>query len=201
MGVICLDNDDMHLIASLLLLSAAVVTAAESSTPASNSSEVGPWSFTLATATNGSLPLASLRGKVILLVNTASRCGFTKQYAGLQKLYAEFHPRGLEVVGVPSNDFGAQEPGTDAEIQQFCTTRFQVSFPVVAKVAVKGPEAHPLYRWLTEQSPFPGPIAWNFTKFLVGRDGRVLARWPSRVAPDDEQLRKVVSEALDAPAP
>ena len=183
------------------LMLAATAMAAESTPPATASSEIGPWTFTLTLANGDVLPLASLRGKVILLVNTASRCGFTKQYTGLQKLYAEYHERGFEVIAIPSNDFGAQEPGTNAEIQQFCTTHFQVTFPVVAKVSVKGTSLHPLYAWLTEKSPFPGPIAWNFTKFLVGRDGRVIARWASRTAPDDGELRKAVSAALDAPTP
>jgi glutathione peroxidase len=154
--------------------------------------------FTL-TANDGSpAPLAAWSGKVVLLVNTASRCGLTPQYAALQALHQSRSARGLVVVAVPANEFGAQEPGSDAQIQEFCTTRFHVSFPLMRKTVVKGAGIDPLYGWLTERSPFPGPIAWNFTKFLIGPDGRVLARFEPKTAPDDPRLVAAVDAALAA---
>lgn len=144
-------------------------------------------------------PLAQYRGKVVLLVNVASKCGFTKQYAGLEALYRAHQDEGLVVLGVPCNDFGGQEPGTADEIRTFCTTKYQVSFPLLAKVSVKpGAQQDPLYAWLTTSSPYPGPIAWNFTKFLIGRDGTVRARFEPKVAPDAEALKTAVTEALAA---
>jgi glutathione peroxidase len=162
---------------------------------------LGVSDFSLATADGGMLKLADLHGKVVLLVNTASQCGFTPQYEGLQRLYAAHQERGLVVVAVPSNDFGSQEPGTNEQIQQFCTSRFSVTFPVVAKQPVKGPKAHPLYAWLTTSSPFPGPIGWNFTKFLIARDGTVAARFDSRTTPDNPALVKALLLELAKPAP
>jgi glutathione peroxidase len=146
-------------------------------------------------------PMSALRGKVVLLVNTASRCGFTKQYAGLQALYAAKSGQGLVVVGVPSNDFMGQEPGNDAEIAQFCSTKFSVTFPIMTKSTVKGDAIIPLYRWLTTASPKPGAISWNFNKYLIGRDGTVIERFGSRTAPDDKELTSAIEAALAQPAP
>lgn len=142
--------------------------------------------------------LGAYRGQVILVVNVASQCGFTRQYAPLEKIYREYKDRGLVVVGVPSNDFGGQEPGTPEQIRQFCTSRFDVTFPLMAKVHVRpGPEQHPLYQWLTgKEAGFPGPVKWNFTKFLIGRDGRLLARFDSKVEPDSPQVRQAIEKAL-----
>lgn len=142
--------------------------------------------------------LGAWRGKVILVVNVASKCGYTRQYAPLEKIYREYKDRGLVVVGVPSNDFGGQEPGSPEEIRQFCTSRFDVTFPLMEKVHVRpGPDQHPLYQWLTgEQSPFPGPVKWNFNKFLIGRDGRLLARFDSKVEPDSPEMREAIEKAL-----
>ncbi len=132
--------------------------------------------------------LSAYRGKALLIVNTASRCGFTPQYASLQRLYETYHDRGFEVLAFPANDFMGQEPGTSAEIRAFCDTRYHVTFPLFAKISVKGNGMHPLYRCLTEQSGFNGPINWNFTKFLVAPDGRVVARFGSRTDPMGREL-------------
>ena len=133
--------------------------------------------------------LGPLRGKAILAVNVASRCGYTKQYAGLQALYAELQDQGFAVVGFPCNQFGAQEPGTSAEIMSFCTTNYGVSFPLAARLEVKGPGQHPLYAWLTATANgFPGDIEWNFEKFLVSPAGTVVARYPSGTDPRDTGL-------------
>jgi glutathione peroxidase len=151
-----------------------------------------------AQAINGSrLPLASLRGRVLLIVNTASRCGFTPQFSGLQQLWADYRDQGLTVVGFPSNEFGKQDPGSNDEIASFCETKFDVDFPMMAKVCVNGTDAHPLYRWLKAQAPGllgTQAIKWNFTKFLIGRNGQVLRRYAPQDAPD--KLRADIETAL-----
>lgn len=132
--------------------------------------------------------LADHRGQVLLIVNTASACGFTPQFAGLQTLWTQYRDRGLVVLGFPSNEFGGQDPGSNGEIASFCQLNFGVDFPMMAKVEVNGGGAHPLYRWLTEQAPGllgTKAIKWNFTKFLVGRDGRVIKRYAPQDAPKD----------------
>ena len=143
--------------------------------------------------------LASQRGKVLLIVNTASACGFTPQFAGLEKLWQDYAPRGLVVIGFPSNQFGGQDPGSNDEIASFCQLNYGVSFPMMAKVKVNGADAHPLWQWLKGQAPGllgTEAIKWNFTKFLVGRDGRVLKRYAPNDAP--EALRKDIEKALVA---
>jgi len=151
-----------------------------------------------ATALDGSpVPLARWSGRVRLVVNTASRCGFTPQYAGLEALQQEYGPRGLTVLGFPCNQFGAQEPGDAAEIGSFCETRFGVSFPLFDKIEVNGPNAHPLYVWLKREAPgLLGlrAIKWNFTKFLVDRSGAVVARFAPSKAP--EALRGAIERLL-----
>ena len=154
------------------------------------------YEFTL-TANDGSeYPLAQHRGKVVLLVNTASRCGFTKQYKGLQALHADYADKGLVVIGVPSNDFMGQEPGTDEEIAEFCEINFGVSFPLMARSVVKGEAIIPLYDYLTKRSHFPAVISWNFNKFLIGPDGVVIDRQGSRATP--ESMRETIESALAA---
>jgi glutathione peroxidase len=141
--------------------------------------------------------LGPLRGKVVLVVNVASRCGYTPQYSGLERLHEELKGEGFSVVGFPCNQFGGQEPGTELEIREFCTTRYDVSFPLSAKIEVNGPGRHPLYEWLTAPaSGHPGDIQWNFEKFLIGRDGRVIGRYPSGTKPEDNGLRTDIAEAL-----
>lgn len=146
--------------------------------------------------------LADYRGKAMLVVNVASQCGLTPQYAGLEELYREMKDRGLEVLGFPCNQFGAQEPGTEAEIKQFCETRFDVSFPLFAKLEVNGAARHPLYEWLTAQDTQPdgaGDIKWNFAKFVVDRNGAVVARFSPTTAPTDPSVIEAIERAL-APA-
>jgi glutathione peroxidase len=138
-------------------------------------------------------------GKVLLLVNVASKCGYTPQYEGLESLWRAYKDRGLVVLGFPCNDFGGQEPGTNEEIKTFCSSRYDVSFPLFDKLHVKGPEQHPLYLRLTgPTSPVPGPVKWNFGKFLVGRDGTILARFGSDTEPDSAKLRTAIDDALAA---
>jgi glutathione peroxidase len=143
-------------------------------------------------------PLADYRGKALLIVNTASECGFTPQYADLQKLYNTYQPRGLEVLAFPSNDFGAQEPGTPEEIKKFTEANYAIAFPLFAKVATKGEDQSPLYRLLTAETPegIRGEVKWNFTKFLVDRTGKVIARFESPVKPMDPKVTAAVEAAL-----
>ncbi|MEY3014241.1 MAG: hypothetical protein RIT45_2976 [Pseudomonadota bacterium] len=142
--------------------------------------------------------LARYRGKAVLIVNTASECGFTPQYAGLQQLHERFGPRGLVVLGFPCNDFGGQEPGEASEIKTFCSKEFHVTFPLMQKVHAKGDQIAPIYRVLTEQTPdgIRGPVKWNFTKFLIDPSGKVVARFEPAVKPDDPRLLEEVEKAL-----
>ena len=136
-------------------------------------------------------------GKVLLVVNVASHCGFTPQYAALEAMYQKYQAQGLVVCGFPCNQFGAQEPGTDADIKQFCTEKYQVTFPMFDKLVVNGLERHPLYVALAgETSPFPGNIKWNFTKFVIGRDGKIRQRFDSRVKPDAAEMTQAIEAAL-----
>jgi glutathione peroxidase len=143
--------------------------------------------------------LKAYQGKVLLLVNVASKCGFTPQYKGLEALYQKYSASGLVVCGFPCNQFLAQEPGTDAEIKAFCTSKYEVTFPMFSKLEVNGPNRHPLYVALAgKDSPFPGNIHWNFTKFLVGRDGKIIGRFDSKVKPNSSEAVKVIEAALAA---
>ena len=154
--------------------------------------------FTAETAEGTKRPLSDFRGKTLLVVNTASRCGLTPQYEGLQKLRERYAARGFEVLAFPANDFLFQEPGSNAQIQEFCSTKYGVTFPVFAKVHVKGKEIAPLYRWLTQESGHDGDIEWNFAKFLVGPDGTVLARFHPKVDPLAPEITQRVESTLPA---
>jgi len=145
------------------------------------------YDFTVRDIAGQNVSLADFRGKVLLIVNTASRCGFTSQYEGLEALYRQLNDRGLVVLGFPCNQFGAQEPGSEQEIADFCKLTYGVSFPMFAKVDVNGPDASPLFVWLKDEAPGEppaAPIKWNFAKFLVDRQGNVVDRFASAVTPD-----------------
>jgi glutathione peroxidase len=146
-----------------------------------------------------STSLKAYKGKVLLIVNVASRCGYTPQYAGLEALQEKYKDQGFTVLGVPCNQFGSQEPGTNEEIKQFCSSKYQVTFPLSDKIEVNGPNRHPLYALLAGGgSPFPGDIKWNFSKFLIGRDGKILKRFESKVKPDSAELTQAVESAIAA---
>lgn len=151
--------------------------------------------FTMKAITGEDVSLAAYRGKVLLVVNTASQCGFTPQYAGLGKLHERLKGRGFSVLGFPSNDFGAQEPGSDAEIAKFCEASYGVDFPMFSKIPVKGSGKHPLYAFLTAAPP-GGEVKWNFAKFLIDKDGAVLGHFDSSVGPDDPKLLAAIEQAL-----
>jgi len=160
-----------------------------------------PLDFTLNDIDGHPLNLNQYRGQVVLLVNVASKCGYTPQYKGLESLYRQYKDQGLVVIGVPANNFGHQEPGTNAQIKQFCSSTYDVTFPMASKISVKGDDKHPLYKYLTESptaGSYAGEIGWNFTKFLIGRNGQVVGRFESKIAPDDAQLTSAIRAALAA---
>jgi len=173
-----------------LLVASGVAMAA----PADN-----VYDFTLNSIDHQPVKLASYQGKVLLLVNVASKCGFTPQYAALEQLYLKYKDQGLVIVGIPANNFMSQEPGTDAEIKTFCTNKYNVTFPMMSKVSVKGDDQAPLYAFLTGQSTdpkFAGDIKWNFTKFLFDRNGKPVARFEPKTTPDDPAVIAAIETAL-----
>ncbi len=162
------------------------------------SSNPGPLDFTVERIDGAPVDLSQYRGKVLLIVNVASKCGFTPQYEGLEALHEKFGSAGLAVLGFPANDFGEQEPGSNQEIQEFCRTNYGVKFDMMSKIHVKGPEQHPLYQLLTSDPQFAGEVRWNFEKFLVSREGKIVARFDSRVEPLSEQLVQAIQKELQA---
>jgi glutathione peroxidase len=150
--------------------------------------------FTLNSIDGKPAPLSAYRGKVVLIVNVASRCGFTPQYAGLEALYEKYKDRGFVILGFPANNFGGQEPGTNEEIKTFCSTKYNVTFPMYSKISVKGDDKAPLYQFLTDTTG--SEIQWNFTKFLVDKDGKVVARFESKVTPDSPDVAAAIEKAL-----
>jgi glutathione peroxidase len=155
------------------------------------------YDFTLNSIDGATAPLSGFKGKVVLLVNVASKCGYTPQYAGLEKLYEAYKDKGFVIVGVPANDFGKQEPGTNEEIKTFCSRNYSVTFPMMSKVSVKGSDKTPLYQYLTDTSAKTGgEIKWNFTKFLVDRKGNIISRFEPAVTPDSPDMVKAVEQAL-----
>jgi len=174
---------------------------APASQPASRPAEAAasPLDFTVLDIEGREVPLARYRGQVVLIVNVASQCGLTPQYEQLQALHERYAERGLRILAFPANNFGGQEPGTNAEIKQFCTDRYRVRFDLFGKISVQGADRHPLYKFLTspeQNGRFGGDIKWNFTKFLIGRDGRVVAR----IKPDAAEVVAAIEQALATPA-
>ena len=155
--------------------------------------------FEFVSLDGGKLPLAAWRGRPVLVVNTASFCGYTPQYRDIEALWRRYRERGLVVLGVPSNDFGEQEPGTAAEIRQFCDANYQVDFPLTEKCRVIGGAAHPFYRWVAAQLGEAGAPRWNFHKYLVGPDGQLAGAWPSQVGPLDPAITAEIESMLSKP--
>jgi glutathione peroxidase len=178
---------------TLLISMASLLLAAAAGSAASL------YDYSVKTIDGAPETLSSFKGKTVLIVNVASKCGYTPQYAGLQKLYAKYKDRGFVILGFPANNFMAQEPGTNAEIKTFCTRTYNVTFPMFSKISVKGDDKAPLYQYLTEQSPNAathGDIKWNFTKFLIGKDGKVVARFEPDVTPESPEMEKAIESAL-----
>ena len=159
-------------------------------------SRLTAYAFSFARLDGGDIRLADFAGKPILVVNTASLCGYTPQYAGLQELWIRFHDRDLMIVGVPSNDFGGQEPGTAADITETANHHYGVTFPLAAKAVVKGPAAHPFYKWAAAERPLETP-RWNFHKYLIGRDGRIAAVFSTQTEPNDPKVVAAIARETE----
>lgn len=178
------------------------VVKAPTTMPA-DASAAGPLQFTVKTIDGKDQNLADYKGKVVLIVNVASKCGFTPQYKALEALYNKYQDQGLVILGFPANNFHSQEPGTNAEIEEFCTSKYDVTFPMMAKISVLGDDKAPLYQYLTGKDTdgdFGGEIGWNFTKFLVDRNGNVIARYASQTKPDSPKVVTEIEKALAAKA-
>jgi glutathione peroxidase len=158
----------------------------------------GVYSFTLNSIDGKPAPLADYKGKVVLLVNVASQCGYTPQYSALEAIYEKYKDQGFVILGFPANNFGAQEPGTNEEIKTFCTRKYSVTFPMYSKISVKGEDQAPLYAYLTKETGagIAGEIKWNFTKFLVDRDGKVIQRFEPAVTPDSKEVTGAIEKQL-----
>jgi glutathione peroxidase len=158
--------------------------------------DTGVYGFTMKTIDGKDKSLADYKGKVLLIVNVASFCGHTPQYKDLESLYETYKDKGFMILGFPANDFGAQEPGTNQEIKEFCDTKYHVTFDMFSKISVKGDDQHPLYRYLTNDTEFKGDIGWNFTKFLVDRNGKVVARFATKVIPTDDEVTQKLNQLI-----
>jgi glutathione peroxidase len=186
----------LYLAAMLALGWGSGLAAAPKAQPEQKEAPVGVHQFTVSTITGAAKSLADYKGKALLIVNVASECGYTKQYKGLEELHQQYKDKGLAVLGFPSNDFGGQEPGTEAEIKQFCERNFGVSFDLFAKLNAKSEPLAPLFGHLTTQPGLEGAVGWNFNKFLVGKDGRLIARFGSSTKPLSDELVRAIEAAL-----
>jgi len=180
-----------------LLLIGVSSLKAEDKKDASAKKPASPLDFTMKDIDGKEVDLSQYKGKVVLIVNVASKCGNTPQYKNLEEMYEAKKDKGLVILGFPANEFGKQEPGSDSEIKEFCTSNYHVTFPMFSKIVVKGAGIHPLYQYLTSKETDPkfgGPIEWNFAKFLVGRDGQIVGRFQAKTKPDTKE----VTEAIDS---
>lgn len=166
------------------------------STPTDKVTQKTMYEFTVKDIKGEDFPLDQFKGEVVLVVNTASKCGFTKQYEGLEKLYKDNESKGFTVIGFPANDFMGQEPGSNSEISEFCSTKFKVTFPMMSKITVKGENADPLFKFLIKSSGEAKDIEWNFAKFLIGKDGSVIARFSPKTEPDSAEIKAAIEKAL-----
>ena len=173
----------------------AILTSAQTK-PAGNTKVPSALNFTMNSIDGKPIDLSKYQGRVVLMVNVASQCGYTPQYAGLEELHKKYAAKGLSILGFPANDFGAQEPGTNGEIAQFCKQNYGVEFDMFSKIVVKGSGQAPLYKYLTSHPKFRGEVDWNFEKFLVNRNGEVIARFKSDVEPDSREMVSAIEAAL-----
>ena len=188
---------DRRTIISAALAAIASPTSTRTVLAQAAMSRITAYAFWFPALAGGDIRLADYAGRPLLVVNTASLCGFTPQYAGLQELWTQFHDRGLMIIGVPSNDFGGQEPGGATEIAETAQHQYGVTFPIAAKATVKGPDAHPFYKWAAEARPKDVP-RWNFHKYLIGRDGYIAEVFPETVEPSDTRVKTAIARALAA---
>jgi glutathione peroxidase len=169
----------------------SVTSSAEDRAPAST--QPSPLDFTVKDIDGKDVNLADYKGKVALIVNVASKCGYTPQYQGLEALYRKYKDQGFVILGFPANNFKSQEPGTNEQIKEFCTSKYDVTFPMMSKISVRGDDIHPLYKLLTDEK---GQVTWNFNKFLVGKDGKLIDHFDSKVKPEDAKLTDAIEKAL-----
>jgi glutathione peroxidase len=188
---------DRRVMVTAALAAIAVPLATRRTLAQAAMSRITAYAFSFPALAGGDIKLADYAGQPLMIVNTASLCGFTPQYAGLQQLWSEFHDRGLMIIGVPSNDFGGQEPGGATEIAETAQHQYGVTFPIAAKAVVKGPNAHPFYKWAADIRPKDVP-RWNFHKYLIGRDGTIADVFPETVEPTDTRVKTIVARALAA---
>src|SRR6059036_4077460 len=184
----------MKLITAIVL----AILAGTQSKPTGSTKVPAALNFTMNSIDGRPVDLSKYQGRVVLMVNVASQCGFTPQYEGLEELYKKYAANGLSILGFPSNDFGAQEPGSDAEIAQFCKQNYGVEFDMFSKIVVRGPGQAPLYKYLTTHPKFSGQVDWNFEKFLIARNGDVIARFKSEIEPASKQMVSAIENALAA---
>lgn len=190
----------MWVAVAAMALSAGLSMAAD--TPATRPSmpampsATSVYDFTMKNIDGQPTPLAQYKGKTLLIVNVASKCGYTKQYAELEKLYEQYKDKGLVILGFPANNFKGQEPGSDEQIKQFCTANYGVTFPMFSKISVKGEDMHPLYQYLTTSATPPGDIGWNFEKFVIAPDGTIVARFKSKVTPESDDVKQAIQTAM-----
>jgi glutathione peroxidase len=192
-------NSRLAIVVSSVVLIVAAVGAMGVVRPESSPGTRSIYDFTIKDIDGKQVNLADFRGSVVLVVNVASRCGFTPQYEGLQKLYLKYQAQGFVILGFPANNFGFQEPGTNAEIKTFCSAKYNVTFPIFSKISVKGDDIDPLYKFLTDKESNPqygGDVKWNFNKFLIDRTGNIVARFEPQVKPESDQMVQAVEKAL-----
>ena len=181
---------------ALAALTATIAFAAPTDQAGAGTEPSAAYGYNFTAIDGAPLPMSEFRGKVVMVVNTASRCGFTPQYEGLEALYKAYKAKGFVILGVPSNDFGGQEPGSEAEIKKFCTVNFNIDFPMTTKAVVRGPQAHPFYKWAKAKLGGQAEPKWNFHKILIGRDGQPIAGFASTVTPQDKTLKAAIEKAL-----
>lgn len=183
---------------SLMVFSAAVLLAGDkrSGTKESTIHAKGILDFTMKTIDGKPQPLSSYKGNVLMIINTASECGYTPQYETLEKLYGAYKDKGFRVLAFPANNFGEQEPGTNADIKTFCSTKYHTTFDLFEKISVKGNDQHPLYKYITQNSPYKGDVKWNFQKYLVDRSGNIVAKFMSAVDPMSKEVTSEVEKLL-----
>jgi glutathione peroxidase len=177
----------------LILFSSVLVSQPKEQTAVDKKSI---YDFTMKTIDGKEKSLADYKGEVLLVVNVASQCGFTPQYKDLEEVFEKYKDKGFRILAFPANNFGEQEPGSNQEIKTFCQTNYSVTFDLFSKISVKGDDQHPLYRYITKESPFPGDVKWNFQKYLVDKDGNIVAMFPSRVKPTDKAFIEKVESLL-----
>ncbi len=179
---------------SLLVLLSSVLVSQSKEQPTVDKKSI--YDFTMKTIDGKEKSLADYKGEVLLVVNVASECGFTPQYKDLEEVFEKYKGKGFRILAFPANNFGAQEPGTDQEIKTFCESKYSVTFDLFSKISVKGDDQHALYRYITKDSPFPGDVKWNFQKYLVDKQGNIVAMFPSRVKPSDKTFVEKVESLL-----